>query len=136
MKRLLTHFLLLAVVTLGLISCKKDADLATGLVGTWKLTSREECYCPAGQVYDETVAFTATSFTFVRDGLIVRQGTYAQATAAACGTTALIPVLAFTDVVNQSLRNVPFALNNQKLVLDYRNRCISDSPVDTYQRVP
>ncbi|SFQ48140.1 hypothetical protein [Hymenobacter arizonensis] len=135
MKQHPTTFLLLAVVALGLVSCKKNADLATGLVGTWKLTSREECYCPAGQVYDETVTFTATSFTFFKDGLVVSQGTYAQGTAAPCGTTAPVPVLALTDVVSQSLE-VPFTLDNQKLVLDYRNRCISDSPVDTYQRVP
>lgn len=136
MKYALFFSLLLFLATAsGIVSCKKDAGSASELTGTWKLISREDCYCVPG-VLDETVTFTATGFTFTRGGQVVRQGTYAQGKAAACGTTAVVPVLAFTDVTNQSSSKVPFTLDGQKLVLDYRNRCISDSPVDTYQRLP
>ncbi len=118
----------------GLLSCKKDAAPA-GLAGVWKLTSRTECYCPAGPVQDETLTLTNSRFSFTRDGQVVREGSYTQGTAATCGTTALLAVLALTEDGNRPAYNVPFTLDGKTLVLDYRNRCISDSPLDTYERL-
>lgn len=126
--------LVLVMLTSLLAGCKKDSD-PSGLAGAWKLTSRTDCYCPAGQVLNETLTLTNNHFSFIRDGQVVREGTYTQGTAAKCGTTALLAVLALTEAGNQPTYNVPFTLDGQTLVLDYRNRCISDSPLDTYERL-
>jgi hypothetical protein len=127
--------LLLFAAAISFVGCKKNEDIPA-LEGTWKLVSRDGCYCPAGPVPDETLILTATDFSFAKSGQVARQGTYTRGTAAKCGTTALLPVLSFSDASNVAPRNVPFSLNGQKLVLDYSNRCISDSPVDTYERLP
>ena len=127
-------FAVLLMAAFSMAGCKKDADPATGLAGIWKLTSRTECYCASGSVPNETLALTGTRFSFTRDGKVVRQGTYVQNAAAKCGTTAPVSVLALTEATSQTISNVPFTLRNEELVLDYRNRCISDSPLDTYER--
>lgn len=130
-----TVFAALLMAAFAVAGCKKDADPATGLAGVWKLTSRTECYCPIGPAPNETLTLTDTYFSFTRDGKVVRQGTYVQNAAAKCGTTTPVPVLALTEAASQTISNVPFTLRNDELVLDYRNNCISDSPLDTYQRL-
>ncbi|WP_310394303.1 hypothetical protein [Hymenobacter sp.] len=129
---------ILVTAATGLSGCKRDADSATGLTGTWKLVSREECFCAPGPTPNETAAFTATGFSFTRNGQIFDQGKYVQDRVPKCGTTAPVPVLRLTTGTSsgQMPRNVAFTLNGNQLVLDYRNFCISDQPVDTYQRLP
>ncbi|OGX80872.1 hypothetical protein BEN47_06355 [Hymenobacter lapidarius] len=135
MRHLFRLFLLPFIISAGLLAgCKKDSD-PSGLAGAWKLTSRTDCYCPAGQVLNETLTLTNTRFSFTRDGQVVSEGSYKQGTGAKCGTTALLAVLALTEDGNQPTYKVPFILDGQTLVLDYRNRCISDSPLDTYERL-
>ena len=119
-----------------LAGCKKDAD-PSGLAGTWQLTRVTDCYCggdPNGP-FDETVTFTNSRFSFSKGGRIVRQGSYVQDVGAKCGTTELLAVLALTESGNRPTYKVPFTLDGQTLVLDYRNRCISDAPLETYTRL-
>lgn len=119
----------------GMAGCKKDSD-PSGLAGTWQLTRVTDCYCagdPNGP-FDETLTLTDTRFSFNRGGRIVSQGSYVRDRGAKCGTTELLAVLALTESGSQQTNKVPFTLNGQELVLDYRNRCLSDAPLKTYTR--
>ena len=132
----LSALLLLALSSLS--SCQKDPAApaaATDLVGTWRLTDRQ-CYCVPQSRLDETVTFTTTDFKFFKDGQLVAQGIYGRDLAPKCGTTAPVPSLHFISTAPATVRNTAYTLDGNRLVLDYSNSCVSDAPVDTYQRQP
>lgn len=124
----------------GLIGCQKDdaGPASTGLTGTWKLTKRD-CYCFITPVPDETITFTATTFSVHENGLLTATGSYTTTTAPVeCGSSTRVPVVHLAATQGYSHYVVSTVVDN-KLVLDYKadgGGCISDTPVDTYERLP
>ncbi|GAB3856734.1 hypothetical protein GCM10028822_29460 [Hymenobacter terrigena] len=138
MKRL-AFFLL--VISPSFSSCKKDSDpqADAGLIGTWRLVGRQ-CYCVATPLPNETLTFTATTFSFNRFGPqpvpapgLFTNGTYQPAAVTLCGLPNASAGLRFTDAVaNIGPRDAQFKLQADTLVLDYGSPC--DAPRDTYVR--
>lgn len=139
----LVYFSLLLLGAGSFSSCKKNQPsvaTGTGLEGSWKLTDRQ-CFCPPGSpVPNETVTFTATTYSFRLNGTLTTAGNYQPATAALCGGATPVSVLQFgptypsSSVVRLSAARATFALTGNTLVLDYGIAC--DAPRDTYQRLP
>jgi hypothetical protein len=139
----LPHFFpfLLLVLAGPVVGCKKDSDTekgsgaAVGLEGTWRLKERQ-CYCPPGQVPNEMVKFTATTFIFFKDNRPASSGTYSQTTSASyCGQTIQTPALRFVyNGTSPTLQNPSLTLTDGTLVLDYGLAC--DAARETYVRVP
>jgi len=135
------YSLLLGVLSLGsLAGCEEDAASSPrpegkGLVGTWRLTSRQ-CYCPQAPVPNETVTFTATDVVFHRNGQLLSQGSYDFTTGGLCGSNASGPLLRFSYTLPSQPTATRLAIvteNGNTLVLDYGGPC--DGPVDRYERM-
>ncbi|WP_375416648.1 hypothetical protein [uncultured Hymenobacter sp.] len=126
--------LLYLLLGLGLTGCKEDTDSATGLAGTWQLTSRV-CFCPE-PLPNQAVTFTDTSFSFYENGQLTRQGTYAAGMGTFCGGTTEYPVTKLTYSLNPSpeLINARITLTDNELTLDFGKEC--DAPFNTYRRLP
>jgi hypothetical protein len=126
--------LLVLVVAIAISACKKEAGLNTGLIGSWRLTSRQ-CECLPAPTPNETVSFTATGFSFYKNGQFYGNGTYADTTATLCGSSTPVPALRLTY---STLKLYPptagVTVTGNTLVLDYGGPC--DAPVDTYVRLP
>lgn len=123
------------LLSLGLTGCKEDSDTPTGLVGEWQLTSRQ-CFCAPGPVPNETATFTATEFSFYRDGQLISHGLYAPDTGEIC-SAAKVPVtkLSFAPAApGSAFTNVQITVSYNTLTLDYGSPC--DAPRDTYRRRP
>lgn len=140
MKNRLPLFALLLISGVGnLTGCKKTAAGAEdGLVGTWRLTNRQ-CYCPPNlPVPNETVTFTATTYSFYRNGVLATAGDYRSATATPCGSTSPVPGLQFaptypsSPAVRLGTTRAAVTRTGNTLVLDYGSPC--DAPRDTYER--
>ncbi|MBF9236682.1 hypothetical protein I2I05_04675 [Hymenobacter sp. BT683] len=134
MHSLSRSFRLIALATLSLLAgCKEDAELGTGLAGTWKLTNRQ-CFCPPSALPSEMVTFSDTEFYFYKENRQTGYGTYAFESGKTCGGSVLIPVLRFDFVSdNRQLTHAEATVTGNTLVLDYGSPC--DAPRDTYQRV-
>ncbi|MBD2766327.1 hypothetical protein IC235_00290 [Hymenobacter sp. BT664] len=135
----LRSFLLPLFVSISLVSCKKDTSVSpTGLIGTWKLTNRE-CYCLPMSRPDESVTFTGKNFSFCKDGRIISEGTYTKTTGPVeCGSTTQVPILRLAGT-SGVIHQVVATIDGRTLVLDYRAEgggCISDTSIDTYERLP
>lgn len=119
---------------LGLTGCKDDVDSATGLAGTWQLTSRV-CFC-SEPLPNQTVTFTDTSFSFYENGQITRQGTYAAGMGKLCGGTTEYPVTKLTYSLNPlpELTDVRITVTEDELTLDFGREC--DALFAIYRRQP
>ncbi|GAB2863893.1 hypothetical protein [Hymenobacter ruber] len=132
--------ILLLLVSASCSSCKKDTDpqADTGLIGTWRLVSRQ-CYCAPTPLPNETLTLTATTFAFNRVGPQpgagpYTNGSYQPAAVALCGLPNTSAGIRLTDAVaNIGPRDVQYTLQADTLNLDYGSPC--DAPRDTYVRV-
>jgi hypothetical protein len=139
-RRPLFAFLLLFFVATSVMSCKKDSDPALSeLVGTWKLTSRDGCYCPQAPVPDERITFSDTNFSIYKANQLTSEGTYSGTTApVVCSSTTRVPALRMVST-SGTVYQAAITINGSTLMLDYRAQsggCLSDVPVDTYERLP
>lgn len=109
---------------------------ASGLVGAWRLTSRQ-CYCAPTPVPNETITFTATQFVFYNSSRAMSSGDYSLTTAPVpcISNGSVAPALHFTYAVPNNLAPaaIQYRLDGNKLTLDYGGPC--DAPVDTYERL-
>jgi hypothetical protein len=132
-------FCVLFILTASLMGCRHDADLPSpeGLIGTWRLTN-VACYCPAAPTPDETITFRDNrQFQIFRTGTLAAEGTYSLSRGPACGETVDRDQLRL--VVTKAGAYAPtgaYTVQNQTLVIDQTNKCISDGPVYTYTRQP
>jgi hypothetical protein len=133
-----TCYSLLALAA-SLTGCRHDADLPSpdALIGTWRLT-HVACYCVATPTPDETITFsTSRQFQLMRNGALAAEGTYALSRGPACGETLERDQLRL--VVTTAGAYAPtgaYTVQNQTLVIDQTNKCVSDGPVYTYTRQP
>jgi hypothetical protein len=123
----------------GLAGCRHDADLPSpdNLIGTWRLTNLA-CYCVPAPTPDETITFQASGrFELIRQGALAAEGTYSLSRGRACGETADRDQLRFTVTTAGAYAPTgAYTVQNQALVIDQRNKCVSDGPVYTYTRQP
>jgi len=137
MKKICYSLLLLAGASLA--SCGDDADLPSpdNLIGTWRLTTRA-CYCPVAPTPDEVITFDPNRrFRIFRNGALAAEGTYALSRGPACGESTDRDQLRFEVATAGTYAPTgAYAVQNQTLVIDQTNKCISDGPVYTYTRQP
>lgn len=126
----------LAVAAASILAgCSKDASKPTSkdLVGTWKLVDRQ-CYCVPAPTPDETVVFTAATFTFFANGQLKSTGNYMPAKVTVCGVSTPSPGLRFSSTQPATgSPEVQYTITGDRLILDYGGPC--DAPRDTYERI-
>ena len=129
----------LLLLTASLAGCRHEADLPSpaNLLGTWRLTDRQ-CYCAVAPVPDETITFEASQrFQLFRNGKLAAEGSYALSRSPACGETIARDQLRLAaTTAGVAVPTGAYTVQNQTLVIDQTNQCVSDGPVYTYTRQP
>ena len=137
--RAIKKFFPLLALTASLAGCRHEADLPgpADLLGTWRLTNRQ-CYCTAAPVPDETITFEASQrFQLFRSGKLAAEGSYALSRSPACGETIARDQLRLAaTTAGVAVPTGAYMVQNQTLVIDQTNQCVSDGPVYTYTRQP
>jgi len=137
MKRICCALFLLT--SASLTSCGNKADLPSpdNLIGTWRLTARA-CYCEAAPVPDEVITFdNSKRFQLFRNKALAAEGTYSLSRGPACGESVDRDQLRLTVTTAGAYAPTgAYTVQNQTLVIDQTNKCVSDGPVYTYTRQP
>jgi len=134
MKKLLPLLLLAA----SLAGCAREADSPTPatLLGTWRLTDRM-CYCAASPLPDEVLTFaTDQRFQLFRNGTLVADGTYSLSRSPSCGETIARNQLRLATIAKTYVPTGAYTVQDQTLIIDQTNGCVSDGPIYTYTRQP
>lgn len=133
------YYCLLLLAGAGLAGCGNKAGLPSPdhLIGTWRLTTMA-CYCPAAPTPDEVITFdNDRRFQIFRKGALAAEGSYALSRGPACGESVDRDQLRLTVATAGAYAPTgAYTVQNQTLVIDQTNKCISDGPIYTYTRQP